>query len=95
MTKPITEARLRNASQRAVASGHARAAILFGSRVRGTAAPESDWDVCLISYAVKGEQGARILGASPVFPIIGTMNRITEICGDIRSAIGRKPGSRG
>ena len=49
MTKPITEARLRNASQRAVASGHARAAILFGSRARGTAAPESDWDVCLIT----------------------------------------------
>ena len=49
MTKPITEARLRNASQRAVAGGHARAAILFGSRARGTAAPESDWDVCLIT----------------------------------------------
>lgn len=49
MTKPITEAQLRSASQRAVASGHARAAILFGSRARGTAAPESDWDVCLIT----------------------------------------------
>ena len=49
MTKTITEAQLRDASQRAVASGHARAAILFGSRARGTAAPESDWDLCLVT----------------------------------------------
>ena len=49
MTKPITELRLRGAAERAIASGHAVAAILFGSRARGTAARKSDWDVCLVT----------------------------------------------
>ena len=47
--EPITEARLRRATERAVASGHAIGALLFGSRARGTAGPLSDWDVCLVT----------------------------------------------
>ena len=47
--EPITEARLRRATERAVARGHAIGALLFGSRARGTAAPLSDWDVCLVT----------------------------------------------
>ena len=45
----ITEAGLRTAAERAVASGHAIAALLFGSRARGHAGPLSDWDVCLVT----------------------------------------------
>ena len=45
----LTEARLRGAAKRAVAAGHAVAAVLFGSRARATATPESDWDVCLVT----------------------------------------------
>ena len=45
----ITEAQLRSAAERAVAGGHAIAAILFGSRARGTDGPLSDWDVCLVT----------------------------------------------
>ena len=45
----ITEAQLRSAAERAVAGGHAIAAILFGSRARGTEGPLSDWDVCLVT----------------------------------------------
>ena len=47
--EPLSEHTLRNAAEGAVARGHAVAAILFGSRARGTASPESDWDVCLIT----------------------------------------------
>ena len=47
--EPITEARLRRATERAVARGHAIGALLFGSRARGTAGPLSDWDVCLVT----------------------------------------------
>ena len=47
--EPITEARLRKATERAVASGHAIGALLFGSRARGTAGLLSDWDVCLVT----------------------------------------------
>jgi len=45
----ITEAQLRTAAEHAVANGHAIAALLFGSRARGTAGPRSDWDVCLVT----------------------------------------------
>ena len=47
--EPITEARLRRATERAVAGGHAIGALLFGSRARGTAGALSDWDVCLVT----------------------------------------------
>ena len=47
--EPITEARLRRATERAVARGHAIGALLFGSRARGTAGALSDWDVCLVT----------------------------------------------
>ena len=47
--EPISEARLRRATERAVASGHAIGALLFGSRARGTAGSLSDWDVCLVT----------------------------------------------
>ena len=50
----ITETQLRSAAERAVAGGHAIAAILFGSRARGSSGPLSDWDVCL----VRGEEPA-------------------------------------
>ena len=54
----ITETQLRRAAERAVAGGHAIAAILFGSRARGTAGPLSDWDVCLVTDgAERNEQG--------------------------------------
>ena len=45
----LTGAQLRSAAEHAVAGGHALAAVLFGSRARGTATPESDWDVCLVT----------------------------------------------
>ena len=47
--EPITEARLRRATERAIARGHAIGALLFGSRARGTAGALSDWDVCLVT----------------------------------------------
>ena len=50
--EPITEARLRRTTERAVASGHAIGALLFGSRARGTAGALSDWDVCLVTDEV-------------------------------------------
>ena len=45
----LTGAQLRSAAEHAVAGGHAVAVVLFGSRARGTATPESDWDVCLVA----------------------------------------------
>ena len=51
----ITETQLRTGAERAVASGDAIAAILFGSRARGNSGPLSDWDVCLVTV-----EGARI-----------------------------------
>lgn len=45
----LTEAQLRSAAERAVAGSPAVAAVLFGSRARATATPESDWDVCLVT----------------------------------------------
>ena len=45
----ITEKSLQRAAQRAVERGHVVAAILFGSRARGTADAHSDWDVCLVT----------------------------------------------
>ena len=56
---PITEAQLRSAAERAVAGGHALAAVLFGSRARGTAGPLSDWDVCLVTNEDPGDELAR------------------------------------
>ena len=50
----ITEKQLRSAAERAIAGGHAIAAILFGSRARGNSGPLSDWDVCLVTV-----EGAR------------------------------------
>ena len=55
----ITEARLRTAAERAIASGHAVAALLFGSRARRTAGPLSDWDVCLVTDGGTGSDAAR------------------------------------
>ena len=58
--EPITEARLRRATERAVARGHAIGALLFGSRARGTAGPLSDWDVvCLVTDEDAPSVGAR------------------------------------
>ena len=45
----LTGAQLRSAAEHAVAGGHAVAVVLFGSRARATATPESDWDVCLVA----------------------------------------------
>lgn len=47
--RAITESALRSAAERAVAGGHAITVVLFGSRARGTATADSDWDVCLVT----------------------------------------------
>lgn len=46
----VTQQRLQEAAERAVAGGHAVGALLFGSRSRETAGPLSDWDVCLVTH---------------------------------------------
>ena len=46
---PMSESRLRAAAEHALGQGHAIAALLFGSRARGTAGALSDWDVCFIT----------------------------------------------
>ena len=53
--EPITETRLRRAAEGAVARGHGIAALLFGSRARGTAGPLSDWDVCVVTEEDPGD----------------------------------------
>ncbi len=46
----ITEARLRDAACEAMRQlDDAEALLLFGSRARGTARPDSDWDVAVIT----------------------------------------------
>ena len=48
---------LKQAARQAKARGGFDAAILFGSRARGTAGPHSDWDICIIGG--KNEDRAR------------------------------------
>ena len=52
----MNERILRQAAVAAVESGNADAVILFGSRALGTAAPGSDWDVCIVGG--RGEREA-------------------------------------
>ena len=79
--EPITEARLRRATERAVARGHALGALLFGSRARGTAGPLSDWDVCLVTSEDPGSVEAivereRALEADDTFWDNGHIERL-------------------
>ena len=55
----IRETQLVRAAERAVAGGHAIAALLFGSRARGTQGPLSDWDVCLVTEGDTASEQAR------------------------------------
>ena len=79
--EPITEARLRRATERAVAGGHAIGALLFGSRARGTAGALSDWDVCLVTSEDPGSVEAivereRALEADDTFWDNGHIERL-------------------
>ena len=79
--EPITEARLRRATERAVARGHAIGALLFGSRARGTAGALSDWDVCLVTDEDPGsvearERRERALEADDAFWGNGNVERV-------------------
>ena len=79
--EPITEARLRRATERAVARGHAIGALLFGSRARGTAGALSDWDVCLVTDEDPGsvdalERRERALEAEDAFWDNGHIERV-------------------
>jgi uncharacterized protein len=47
--RPITDARLEEAVARLVASLRPEAIILFGSRARGTARADSDYDLLVVS----------------------------------------------
>ena len=79
--EPITEARLRRATERAVARGHAIGALLFGSRARGTAGALSDWDVCLVTSEDPGsvetlERRERALETEDAFWDNGRIERL-------------------
>ena len=57
MTAPVTEERLREAARRTLeAVPGATAVMLYGSRARGTAHPDSDWDVAVITRGKGGIQ---------------------------------------
>jgi uncharacterized protein len=51
--KSIENPRLQEAVRRLVRDLHPRAIILFGSRARGTARPDSDYDLLVISDQIR------------------------------------------
>ena len=58
---------LADAAAEAVARGTAQAVILFGSRARGTARPNSDWDVCLIAEDTNKERAKALARQDPIW----------------------------
>jgi hypothetical protein len=51
--QPITDPRLQEAVRRLVDALSPRAIILFGSRARGTNRPDSDYDLLVVSSALR------------------------------------------
>ena len=63
----MTRDQLVTAAHRAVERGDAQAVILFGSRVRGTAHDQSDWDICLIADGEHLEHAKALAGHDPIW----------------------------